>query len=319
MVMNMGFASLWDKLLTNPERNSKILGLIFLFQLIPLVLPLGLPIKYSFYTLDNYKVIEGTDNPEFPGPTTYGATWPGIQPGDVVVWGSNDEHAASWSQARDWWSTWPRWFMGEKGAKMIFACFGYSSIGIFNDLIDRYFKVQYPDITYGEDYVVTEYLPGAEAAMARFAEQLGNIRDINGRTINSYPAFADYQTLADVQYSYGSVIRTTDHDMFIRQFGSAYPYETTGHVFLGFMEYAVASAYYGTIVKCCAQYDFETEAIVAAKYGRAFLGEQIALVEARQIWAFVYLPLLVYGLLVNWQRALSEGVSLQPEVGSRGQ
>jgi hypothetical protein len=43
--MNMGFTSLWDKLLTNPERNSKILGLIFLFQLIPLVFTLGLPIK----------------------------------------------------------------------------------------------------------------------------------------------------------------------------------------------------------------------------------------------------------------------------------
>jgi hypothetical protein len=173
---------------------------------------------------------------------------------------------------------------------------------------------------YGEDYLVTEYLPGAEAAMARFAEQIPNIRDINGRTISSYPAFAHLNTLADVQYSYGSVIRTTDHDMFIRQFGSAYPYETTGHAFLGFMEYAVASAYYGTIVKCSAQYAFEVESIVNLKYpGKAFLGEQIALVEARQIWAFVYLPMLIYGLLVNWQRAMSEGVSLTPQVGTRGQ
>jgi hypothetical protein len=315
----MGFSSAWDKLLTNPERNSKIFGLIFLFQLIPLVMPLGLPIKYSFYTLDNYKVFEGTDNPEYPGLTTYGASWPGIQAGDIIVWGSNDEHAGSWSQARDWWSTWPRWMMGEKGAKMIFACFGYSSIGIFKDLMDRYFKVQYPDVTYGEDYVITQYLPGTEAAMANFAERTGSILDINGRRIDSYPTFAGINTLGDCQYSYGSVIRTTDHDMFIRQFGSAYRYETTGHAFLGFMEYAVAAAYYGTIVQCSAQYAFEVEAIVADKYGRQFLGEQIALKEAQQIWAMVYLPLIIYGLLVNWRRALSEGVSLIPEVGSRGQ
>ena len=315
----MGFSSLWDKFLADPERNSKIFGLLFMFQLIPLVVPLGLPIKYSFYTIDNYKVFEGTDNPVFPGPTTYGGTWPGVQVGDVVVWGSNDEHAGSWSQARDWWSTWPRWLMGERGAKMIFASFGYSSIGIFKDLIDRYFKVQYPDITYGEDYLITEYMPGAEAAMARFAEQLGNIRDINGRAINSYPAFADLNTLGDVDYSYGTVIRTTDHDMFIRQFGSAYRYEDTGHAFLGFMEYAVATAYYGTIIKCCAEYSFEVEALVAEKYGRGFLGEQIALKEAQQLWAIVYIPLIVYGLLVNWRRAVAEGVSLTPQVGTMGQ
>ncbi len=315
----MGFSSLWDTFLANPERNSKIFGLIFMFQLIPLVFPLGLPIKYSVYTLDNYKVIEGTNNLEFPGLTSYGASWPGVQPGDIVVWGSNDEHSGDWAMQRDWFSTWTRWMMGEKGAKMIFACFGYSSIGIFKDLIDRYFKAQYPGITYGEDYIITEYLPGAEAAMARFAEQLGNIRDIEGRTVSSYPTFAGISTLADVDYSWGSVIRTTDHDMFIRQFGSAYPFETTGHAFLGFMEYAVASAYYGSIVKCCAQYSFEVESIVALKYGRQFLGEQIATKEAQQIWAVVYLPLIIYGLIVNWRRALSEGVSLTPQVGTMGQ
>jgi hypothetical protein len=67
------------------------------------------------------------------------------------------------------------------------------------------------------------------------------------------------------------------------------------------------------------QYDFEIESIVAAKYGRQFLGEQIAAIEARQLGAIVYIPLLIYGLIVNWQRALSEGVSLTPQVGERGQ
>jgi hypothetical protein len=315
----MGLSSLYDRMMTNPERMSKIMGLIFMFQLIPLAFPLGLPIYKSFYTIDLYKVIEGTDNPLYPGLTTYGEAFPGVQPGDIAVWGSNDEHAGSWSLARDYWSTWPRWVMGEKGAKMIFACFGYSSIGIFKDLIDRYFRQQYPDITYGDDYVITEYLPGAEAAIARFAETAGTIRDINGRAINSYPTFASVNTMADVDYSWGSVIRTTDHDMFIRQWGSRYPYETTGMCFLLFGEYAVASAYYGTICKACSQYDFEVESIVAETYGRKFLGEQIALKEAQQVWAIVFIPLLVYGLLVNWRRALSEGVSLLPQVGTRGQ
>jgi hypothetical protein len=312
----MGFASLWDKFLTNPERNSKIMAILFIFQVIPLVFPLGLPIVYSFYTTDLYKVVEGTNNPEFPGPVSYGATFPGIQPGDVIVWGEACEHAGGWSYGRDYWSTLPRWAAGEKGARLILAWFGYPSISIFEDFISRYLEPQYPDLEYGVDYIITQYMPGQEAGMARLTAELGSLNDARqNRRIDSFPGFTDIVDFNDVQYSYGSVCRTTDHDMFIRQFGAAWP----NHNFIGFMEYEVGGAYYGGIVKCVMQYDFEIESIVAAKYGRQFLGEQIAAVEARSIGVLAYIPLLVYGLLVNWQRALSEGVSLTPQVGERGQ
>jgi hypothetical protein len=152
--------------------------------------------------------------------------------------------------------------------------------------------------------------------MANFAANLGSINDArNNRPINSYPGFSDVVDFNDVDYSYGSVCRTTDHDMFIRQFGAAYP----DHYFFLFGEYQIAGAYYGGICAACMQYDFEIESIVAAKYGRQFLGEQIAAIEARQLGAIVYIPLIIYGLIVNWQRALSEGVSLTPQVGERGQ
>jgi hypothetical protein len=312
----MGFASAWDKLLTNPERNSKIFGLLFLFQLIPLVMPLGLPIQYSFYTTDLYKLIEGTSNPEFPGVISYGDTLPGVQPGDLFVWGEACEHAGGWSQARDYWSTVPRWVVGEKGARMIMAWFGYPSISIFEDCITRYLEAGYPELEYGVDYIITEYIPGQEAGMARFAQQIGSLTDArNNRRIDSYPGFTDVVDFNDVDYSYGSVCRTTDHDMFIRQFGTQYP----DHHFFLFGEYQIGGAYYGGIVDAVMQYDFEIESIVALKYGRQFLGEQIAGIEARQVGAIVYIPLIIYGLIVNWQRALSEGVSLTPQVGERGQ
>jgi hypothetical protein len=312
----MGFSAPWDKLLTNPERNSKIFGLIFMFQLIPLVFPLGFPLKYSFYTTDLYKLIEGTDNPEFPGVISYGDTLPGVQPDDLIVWGEACEHAGGWSYARDYWSVVPRWTIGEKGARMIMGWFGYPSISIFEDCISRYLEAEYPELEYGVDYIISEYIPGQEAGMARFCSQLGSLNDARfGRPINSFPGFTDVVDFNDVDYSYGSVCRTTDHDMFIRQFGAAYP----NHYFFLFGEFQIAGAYYGGICSACMHYDFEIEAIVAAKYGRQFLGEQIASIEARELGALVYIPLIIYGLIVNWTRAFSEGVSLTPQVGERGQ
>ena len=298
--------SLWDKYIENPDRNSKIMAAIFLFQLIPFVFPLGLPLPYSPYTRDWFAYVDG-------GETSYGVTLPGIQAGDLVVWGDASEHTAYYSTQRDFWGTQVMAIMGERGAKMIFAVFATPSISIFTDLIDRYMG-RY-NVVYGEHYLVTEYLPGMEAAVKFFADNLGEVKDIRGNTISSYSAFADVSDFNDVDYAYDTAPRATDHDMFIRQWATQYP---NINFMLG-TEYATGAAYYGTLVKAVWQYQYEIEQIAGVNYGAHFFGEEIIKVEARSVWTLVYIPLLIWGLFVNWRRALKEGISLIPRVGERGQ
>jgi hypothetical protein len=300
---------LWDKFLDKPERNSTIMAIIFLFQIIPLFIPMGFPMPYSYYTTDFMAVMDG-------GTTSYGTTFAGIQPGDIVVWGSLDEHASSWSSARDLWATPVMLAVGEKGAHIILANFGFSSISIFNDLISRYINKFYPTLTYGEDYIIAEYMAGAEAAIKSFAENAGSVLDaVYRKPINSYPGFAQVNTFADVDLAWWTVIRTTDHDQFIRQWCTDY----LSCDFIASTTYDVVAPYYGNIVKACWQYGHEMEKLIADSYGGKFLGEQIVRIEAQELGVIGFIPCLIWAFYVNWKRAIAEGVSLRPRVGERGQ
>jgi hypothetical protein len=266
---------LWDKFLDKPERNSTIMAIIFLFQIIPLFVPMGFPMPFSYYTEDFMAVMDG-------GTTSYGTTFPGIQPGDICVWGSLDEHASSWSSARDLWASPVMLAIGEKG----------------------------------EDYIIAEYMAGAEAAIKSFAENAGSVLDaIYRKPINSYPGFAQVNTFADVDYAWWTVIRTTDHDQFIRQWCTDY---LSCH-FITSSAYDVVAPYYGNIVKACWQYGHEMEKMIADKYGAKFLGEQIVRIEAQELGVIGFIPCLIWAFYVNWKRAIAEGVSLRPRVGERGQ
>jgi len=299
---------LWDKFLERPERNSTIMAIIFLFQIIPLFVPMGFPMPFSFYTTDYMVVMEG-------GTSSYGETFPGVQPGDIVVWGSLDEHAASWSSARDHWALPVMQAVGERGGKIILANFGYSSISVFSDLISRYLNRYYPELQYGADFVIADYMAGAEAAIKYFAENVGSVLDIYGKPINSYAPFAHVVDFNDVDYAWGTVIRTTDHDQFWRQWATSYP----NHYHIATSAYTTCSPYYGTTIKACWQYAHEMEKIVGDKYGAQFYGEQIVRIEALELGVIGFIPLLVWGFYVNWKRAIAEGVSLRPRVGERGQ
>lgn len=299
--------SLWDKFIENPERNSKIMGLIFIIQLLPLVYPLGFPIKYSFYTTDLFNLIEG-------GPMSYGVVEPGLQPDDIFVYGDQAEHVGDYSAHRDMWSTLVRWIAGEKKIRMICAWFGFSSITVFTDIWERYMKPY--NLEYGVDYIWTEYLPAGEASMSYFAENTGTTLDaLYHQPINSYPGFTDVKDFNDVTMAMGTVIRTTDHDMYIRAWGTQWP--NVKYILRG--EYAIGLAYYGQAVRAVTQYDFEIEHIAGTTYGSKFFGEEITKIESKELWALMYIPLLIWGLFVNWKRQIAEGVSLTPRVGERGQ
>jgi hypothetical protein len=169
-------------------------------------------------------------------------------------------------------------------------------------------------MVYGENYVISEYMPGREAAVKFFAENVGDIRDMFNKPINSYPGFSHVKDINDCHYAWGTIERTTDHDIFIRQWGTEYP-----DIEFLISEFLVAAPYYGGIVTCLTGGGAELQAQLVSRYGRWFAGEQLITVEITQLGILTFIPLLIWGFYVNWRRALAEGVSLTPRVGERGQ
>lgn len=169
-------------------------------------------------------------------------------------------------------------------------------------------------MVYGENYVISEYLPGREAAVKSFSENIGSIRDMFGKPINSYPGFSQVNDMLDVDYAYGTIERTTDHDIFIRQWGTEYP-----NIEFFISEFLIAAPYYGGIVTALQTGGTEAQARLVPMYGAHFAGEQLITVEITQLGILTFIPLLIWGFYVNWKRALAEGVSLTPRVGERGQ
>jgi hypothetical protein len=300
--------ALWDKFLANPERNSKIMAVVFLFQLIPIVYPLGIPVPFTVFTKDWYALVEG-------GTMSYGREMPGVQPGEIVLWGNLAESAGGYNSARDSFGARMMHIVAEKKTKLIMARFATGAGPVFLDIMRRYFDTNYPGLmVYGENYVITEYLPGREAAVKYFAENVGSTRDMYNKEINSYPGFSHVNDINDCDYAWGTIERTTDHDIFIRQWGTEYP-----NIEFMISEFLVAAPYYGGIVTCLQSGGVELQAKLLPIYGRHFAGEQLITVEITQLGVLTFIPLLIWGFYVNWKRALREGVSLTPRVGERGQ
>jgi hypothetical protein len=298
----------WDKFLANPERNSKIMAVIFLFQLIPIVYPLGIPVPFTVFTKDWFVLVEG-------GTMSYGRVMPGMQPGEIFLWGNLAESAGGYNSGRDTYGAVFMHAIAEKGCKLIMARFATGAGPVFLDVIRRYFDSNYPGLmVYGENYVISEYLPGREAAVKSFAENIGSIRDMFGKPINSYPGFSHVNDMLEVNYAFGTVERTTDHDIFIRQWGTEYP-----NIEFMISEFLIAAPYYGGIVTCLYTGGTEAQARLVPMYGAHFAGEQLITVEITQLGILTFIPLLIWGFYVNWKRALAEGVSLTPRVGERGQ
>jgi hypothetical protein len=302
--------NIWDKFLANPERNSKIMAVIFLFQLIPIVYPLGIPVPFTVFTKDQWAMFEG-------GTMSYGREMPGMQPGEIILWGNLAESAGGYNTGRDAFGAYLMQALGEKGCKLIMARLATGAGPVFLDVIRRYLDTNYPGLmVYGENYVISEYMPGREAAVKYVAEQLGSIKDMFGNAINSYPGFSHVNDINDIQYSWGTVERTTDHDIFIRQWGTEYP----NHEFAMTGAFAIAAPYYGGIITSLVGGGVELQAKLLSHYGKAhFAGEQLVTVEVTQLGILTFIPLLIWGFYVNWRRALREGVSLTPRVGERGQ
>jgi hypothetical protein len=154
-----------------------IYALVIIALLVPLVKPLGIPVKITADTRKFYAAIED------------------LQAGDIVLWDINFQLAGASELAPQ--ITAMAYHMAQRGAKCIIVSmhpeaypFALNAVQEFKDL----------GRVYGEDMVYLGYLPGEEVAIASLLSDLHQTvpNDYEGTPIASLPLTANVKTGNDL-------------------------------------------------------------------------------------------------------------------------
>jgi len=171
------------------------------------------------------------------------------------------------------------------------------------DLMKRYkFTYQLPGSAeiiggpykYGEDWVMTPYIPGEEAAMARVASDIweaSNSRDFYGTPYSQLPMMQKLRSFRDVDLTHLSAYSGTHIEMYVRQWtGAAFPNirGIATHAYED-LAYAYGKFIFGTIsgLRGSAEYQHLTN----------FAGEQRAMIESRNTEALIMFAAIALGTI----------------------
>jgi len=254
-------------------RRRKIIGALILISfLIPVVHPLGLPMRIDQKTLDFWNEIQKLqpgDVVDFVYATGVGAVIGGRDLYKAVIYSIADRgakiivHPMDWPDAAD-------------GAYMIFQML---------NLEERY------GYKYGEDYVIFPFIAGEETAMAAVRDNMHIIeKDYFGNPTSELKIMENVHTLKDVDlivYYYSS---STFPIKFIRQWPMQVVDE--GVRCIDATLYVNIAAWYGTYVHGCLDL---TRGYAEFQRLSGYIGEHVIMLEARNTMGFFVVGLLVYG------------------------
>lgn len=158
-------------------KKYTIYALVILALLIPLVKPLGIPVKITADTRKFYAAIED------------------LQPGDVVLWDINFQLAGASELAPQ--ITAMAYHMAERGAKCVIMSMHPEAYPFALDAVEEFKAL---GGVYGEDVVYLGYLPGEEVAIASLLSDLHQTvpNDYAGTPIASLPLTANVRTGNDL-------------------------------------------------------------------------------------------------------------------------
>jgi hypothetical protein len=148
---------------------------IFLFVAlsvtVPILVPLGLPISTTPPTQAAFDFIET------------------LKPGDVV-WLSFDYGPSSAPENDPMAEGFMRHCLSKDLKVIVCALYPLGGLGLANNSVARV-AAEFPNKTYGVDYVNLGYKDGAEAVMRRLGDNIGDAfpTDVNGRAIGEFPIF----------------------------------------------------------------------------------------------------------------------------------
>jgi len=180
--------------------------LIVVVALIPILFPIGLPLPVDQTTINFKKEID-------------------ILPkGSVVAFGVQITGAGAVPDAIDYLTDTSR-YLAERGLKVLYVGFADVSPSTVQTAIQHSGVETKYGWKYGEDYVITPYLPGDEPAIASFAAgvQTAVAADYFGTSVDKLPLMKGLKTLNDFQLAISYYGSYTYVDMFARQWATKYP------------------------------------------------------------------------------------------------
>jgi len=182
-----------------------IWALCLIGMFIPLVYPLGLPVKVSEPVKDYYEAIAN------------------LPEGSVIAVSFGASAALLDEQEAQFLATWKTIF--QYGHKVIFYCSTQDAPIIIQNELAEVNPEKYGYV-YGEDYVILPYSPLGEAGQAAFAKSIRSIysADIEGTPLDNIPLMKDIDSYKGIDLLIYEYTSCTDVEWVIRQW--VVPYKT---------------------------------------------------------------------------------------------
>ena len=251
--------------------------LILVVTLLPILFPIGLPLPIAEQTINFKKEIDR------------------LPKGSVVAYGVQITGAGAVPESIDMLTVVSK-YLAERGLKVVYVGFADVSPTTVQTTIKRSGVEATYGWKYGEDYVITSYLPGDEPAIASFAAdvQTSVATDFSGTPVDKIPLMKVLKTLNDFKLAISYYQSFTYAEMFARQWGSKY--SSVPWIVVGML--ATVAPYYPTV--CRGNLDLnrgmaEFEVIVGMP------GLFAARTDARNTLGFTLLALLVAGNIAYYQ------------------
>jgi len=180
----------------------------------------------------------------------------------------------------------------QRKLKIICLSLGPAPPLFFEDIYKRNKLVELYGLKYGEDYVITPYVAGEEAALAAFAKDTWATvsTDIYGTPIKNIPLMQRVRTLNDVALCWMASYSWSNFEQFVRQWGHAY----NKPLILWPGDYWAVAQYYPwpvTGVLSGVRGSAEFEALT--KFG----GAELARLESQSTFGLAYLLFITGGLV----------------------
>jgi hypothetical protein len=285
-------SSIYDRYLKIVTLRNTIMAM-FLITLVIALFPLGLPKAINFPAVDAYNITKQV-----------------IRPGDIVIWGDEEQTMSQFVNLRDCYRSYI-WLLGDLGAK--FVCVSLSPTaptGIeyeikYANMIGRY------NWKYGVDYVILPFLAGEESALAALAENMwttGN--DYYGTPLSNIPIMQNVKKVTDARMLLMGVSSGSYSAFYARQWLLKYP-DPVGvnrPYAVSWYGYTEFSPYYPKYVQGAGIRSVDMQLLTGYK------GEDVIKNDASNLcWAFTFITLAIAYVLKIYSTA--KGEKIEAKVG----
>ncbi|MEM2921705.1 MAG: hypothetical protein QXF26_05240 [Candidatus Bathyarchaeia archaeon] len=253
----------------------RLATLMVIVTIIPILIPLGLPLPVDRRSIDFKEQIDK------------------LPPGSKVVWGVEIVGAGDIPVYRPAGKAIAE-YLAVRKLKVVVVCMK----DIVPSAMEDYFRLAKVEEKYGwkygEDYVITPFIPGEETAMASFAADVwGTIStDYRGTPLSELPLMRDIHSLKDFDLAISMYGTFTFGEMWARQWPAKY-----GIPWIVYGLYGTVAAFYGTL--CLGNLDL-IRGGAEFEYLTGLYGENMSRMDSRNFFGTTLVALIIIGNVSYW-------------------